>query len=837
MKKFLIFCLTIISATFLSVAFSLSDNFSRVKAENSTLCEVETFLPSSALQLYDLKSPVSISYSESGYAVISEHIGNLDGTSLFDRISVYNPVTKRYFAIPDHPTIYNVTHATEWNGYVFYLSSSKLYSVPTDNLTETPTFTGVTSSNFFMIKGNFIVTNTNNTIVIHRISLENGEPVFEETSTHRFSTKNAFISSENNIYYLNGGQLYCFDTASTTSYVVADVTVEVNYMAELNDYVYLTSSSGIYKVKKGKGEVLEKITEVTQNANQLGYILNPQGITVMNGQLLVADSTVKCVQALTPDGEFTEFAITTESTADYRLTNNASKISLSENYVYALDDGSQNENGISYKRIVRTSLDKSLMKRHLSISLEPIYKENEGLDVKFFACSDTHLAIYHGKFLSLYNIENGTPELVFETESESVTSLFYLDGEFYYTDYALLQFGYNAVNVKKIVLPSENNGLTKITVQKINEETEIKGVAINACVDVFGNFYLNLAETPNSENSKLIRYSNGSTLELCGVDKQFISFKSDFAGNVFGLDENGTITKFSYNLGSNLVETFKLNTEMPIKDFDLSYQTDVCYLLSNACILSTSDNTLGIANLSDVGKATDLDEIITNLDGKFITVDKNAKLFKVTLGDYNDNGTFKTITPVTNPRSDKVYLIVDEIDNYYLVSYSEKFVALVRKTDTEYSPNLKFTSAIIGNEYYDDFNISVTNKNETKIITNETTVFAKPIFDSSYKISTLDKGETVTVLNQVDFNGTTTSLISIDGGETAYGYIVSGYLNGEIITPAISNTKQLTLVGGDGNRHFNNVLMVLIIAFTITFIALFIEKKLLFDKEDANKNV
>ena len=36
--------------------------------------------------------------------------------------------------------------------------------------------------------------------------------------------------------------------------------------------------------------------------------------------------------------KFTTFAITTESTADYRLTKNASHLELSDNYVYALDN-------------------------------------------------------------------------------------------------------------------------------------------------------------------------------------------------------------------------------------------------------------------------------------------------------------------------------------------------------------------------------------------------------------------------------------------------------------------------------------------------------------------
>ena len=838
MKKLLIFALSLISIALTSVGFLLSEGFSRAKAEEATsptLVSVETFLPSSSLQLYDLVSPVSISYSERGYLVISEHIGNTDGSSLFDRISVYNPDTERYLAIPNHSTIYNVTHATEWNGYIFYLSGSKLYYVPVSDLSETPTETSVTSSNFFMIKGEFLITNTNNTIVIYKVSLSGGAPTFEKTSTHNFTTKNAFISENNNVYYLFGGKLYCFDTASSTSYIVSSVSVDVNYMAEFGDYIFLSSASGIYRILKGKNQTLEQVTAVAENETSLGYLSNPQGITVMGETLLIADPTSKCVQAITLDGKFTDFAITTESTAEFRLTNNASHLSLSENYAYALDDGAQNTEGVSYKRLVKTALDKTKEDRYQSISLAPLYEGEEAIEVKYLACSDTHVAIYHGKTLSLYEIASDSLKTVYETESESVTSLYYLDGEFYYTDYALLYFGYNAVNINKIVLPSEDNGNREITVKKINENVEIKGVAINSCVDVFGNFYLNLADTVESEPTKLIKYSNGTITELFLNDKKFKTLKTDFAGNVYGLTNEQTLYKFSYALGENGVSTYKFNTELPVKDIDLSYRSNVCYILSNASILNTRGNELRIANLSDVYKTTGLETILDNVDGKFITVDKNAKLFKVTLGDYTENGNFKTITPVTNPRSDKVYLIVDEIDNYYLVSYSDKFVALVRKTDANYSPDIKFTSAIISSEYYSDFNISVNNLNKTAIISNDSKIFSKPLFSNSYAIGEVEKGKEVYALQEVVFNGVSMTLISDNEDKTPSGYIVSGYLNGEALS-TIENTQTTTqVISSDGRKHFNNMLMVMIIALTVTCVALFIEKKLLFDKDDGNK--
>ncbi|MBQ3234792.1 MAG: hypothetical protein IJA97_01365, partial [Clostridia bacterium] len=620
MKKLLIFTLSLITVLFTSVACMLSGAFSRVKAEEitPTSTPVDTFLPSSALQLYDLKSPVSVSYSESGYLVITEHVGSTDGSSLFDRISVYDPTTKKYSAIPDHSTIYNVTHATEWNGFVFYLSGSKLYYVPTTDLTTTPSDTVVTSSNFFMVKDDFLITNTNNTIVIYTVSIEGGVPKFEKTSTHNFTTKNAFISKDNNVYYLFGGKLYCFDSASSTSYTVANVSVDVNYMAEYGGYIYLTSGSGVYRVAKGKGQSLELITPVTENVNSLGYVANPQGITVMGDTLLIADPTNKSIQGITESGEFTDFAITTEATADYRLTNNASHLSLSENYVYALDDGAQNGEGISYKRIVKTAIDKNAENRYQSISLAPLYVGEEAIDVKYLACSDTHVAIYHGKKLSLYDITSGTLESVYETESESVTSLFYLDGEFYYTDYALLYFGYNAVNINKIILPSLDNEHTDIIVEKVNDQTEIKGVAINACVDVFGNFYLSVGETADGEPQKLIKYSNGTATELCSIDKKFTSFKADFAGNVYGLYSDGTVYKYSYNLGENAISSYKFDTTLPIKNIELNYKSNLCYALSNACILRTEGDVMKIANLSEVGKTTGLETVVNSVDGKFI---------------------------------------------------------------------------------------------------------------------------------------------------------------------------------------------------------------------------
>lgn len=834
MKKFKLLLSLICAFVCLTLVTFVTSGF-LARADEDNKVELEAFLPSSNLQLYDLKSPLSLAYSENGYMVITEHIGNTDGTSDYDRVSVYDPNTERFTALPSHSTIYNVTHSQEWNGYVFYLSSSVLYSVPASNLTATPKDTGITSSNFFMIKGNYLLTNTNNTIEIFTVSKTDGEPKFSRLSSHNFTTKNAFISSENNVYYLFAGKLYCFDTASSTSYVVANLNFDVNYMTEKGDHIYLTSIDGIFKVEKGKNKQPVLITKTNQNAKELGNFVDPQGATVMGDMILIADPTLKCVQAITENGEFLDFAITTESTADYRLTNNASKLSVSENYTFVLDDGAQDENGNSYKRIVKTAIDKTAENRYESISLKPLYEDGKDFEINLFACSDTHIALYQDKTLDLYEIINGNLKKVYSVESESVTTLCYLDNEFYYTDYALYNFGYNVINVNKITIPSEDNGLFTITKEKVNDNTIIRGVSHNTCVDVFGNVYMAVSDTIENRPTKLIKYANGKAEQTHTVSTKFISIKTDFAGNVYGLTSNGEVHKFNYKTNGS-VEKFEFNTSLPIKDIELNYRSNSCYVLSNACILKSKGDTMAIENIVDVGSNFEFTEVISDVSTRFVTLDKNAKLFKVSLGEYNEDGSFRSITSIRNPSADKVYFIVAEIDNYYLVSYSAKFVALIRKTSINYAPNTKYDLAIIGETYYDQFNIKIVDDGSKQLkLTNSTTVFTRPIFDNAYAIEELIKDQTVYALKTITFNNKSMTLISLTENSPPVGYVITGYLNDQNNSGLTISSGTNSVVTSDGRKHFNNVLMIGIIALTITLIALFIEKKLLFDKEDGNK--
>lgn len=838
MKKLTVLLLSLIA--FFSVAFATPRLF--VYADEAV--EVEPYMPSSALELYALEAPTSISYSDSGYAVITEHrLDKEDPNVSYDRISVYNPNDKKFTALPAHNTIYNVTHAEVHGNFLFYLSGSFIYYVPLSDLTAQPRSTGVNTANFFKFKDNFVITNTSNSINVYSVETNGTAPLFTLATSRNFTTKIAILSEEDDVYYVSAGKLYRFGMRTNlSSSLVVNLDFDVNYMTDYKDYVYFTASTGLYRVKKSADTEIETVVEALSEATSLGSFKNPQGLAVKDGEILVADPDLQCIQGIIPETkEFSTFAITTESTADYRLTNSASKLSLSENYLYVLDNSASLGDGINRKRIARIAIN-SNENKYSSINLSSFYEENPEFEIKLFACSDTHVAIYDGKKLSVYQYEDFS--IKYSVESETITTLSYLDGDFYYTDGALSSnLTDKIINVYKLSTPTETNELETITSTKLSEGKEIKGVAVYATVDVFSNVYLIYKENDESTELKMVRFYNGSTGITANVNHTVISVKCDFAGNVYMLSDNGAIYKYSYKEAIHDYEVTPYtvaSSGMQIKDIELNYRSNVCYMLSSACVLKTTADQLQISNLSGV-PADEINLLNIVSEPKFITVNKDAKLFKVTPGDYlNVEGKnyFKTITPISNPNVSRVYLVIAEIsDDYYLVSYNSKLTALARKTSVNTDPTFIGDATVISTTLYGEFGIDVsTLDGKQKLISNDTYTYAKPIFDNNYKLIEIKKGTAVYPIKKVTFNDTEMTLISLSENGEPCGYVVSGYVTDLTFTPSTTESETVKIVSGDNGKHFNDVLMILIIAFTITAAALIIEKKLLFDKEDGNLN-
>ena len=206
------------------------------------------------------------------------------------------------------------------------------------------------------------------------------------------------------------------------------------------------------------------------------------------------------------------------------------------------------------------------------------------------------------------------------------------------------------------------------------------------------------------------------------------------------------------------------------------------------------------------------------------------------LGDYvtSDNDVyFKHITPISNLNTSKVYAVIADLsDEYYLVSYSSKTVALVRKSSINNDFSQKADATIIDSSRYSEYGISITDDNyKSFIISNDASVFSKPIFDENYKINSLKKGEEVYAIKTIKFNGKSITLIAKEPNKSPIGYVVSGYLIDEIIASPTLNEPTQTIIGGGAEKRIVTTLMILLISFTITFALIVIENKLLFKKD------
>ena len=845
-KKLLLSILSLACAITLSAGVLLASKTTANASTPPTSTNTTMFMPATKLEFYNLNSPQAICYQD-GYLIISEYHKDAVTGVENNKLIVYNPNTQTY-EVNLSPSLVNVTCVAKYNNYVLLLIDSAIFTLSLDDISATPVDTGIRVGKSFSVNKNAIVTNTSSGIYKYNITDANGSLQFTKIDENYVTGVLSCLLTDNGdfYYFVSGTGLICRKPDGGESVIyksVPEVDIAPSHMAEIGDYVYFTAPSGLYKVKKVENSTLTKIIAVT-NDGGLGSLSSPAGITVKNGKLLVADTNLNCIQEIDPTVDtFTNFAITTESTADYRLTNNATDLCLSENYIYALDnatilDGEQNP----IKRIVKISLD-SQNKSYEKIDLSSVYQNNSDLESIKFACSDTHTLISDGEKVTLYKQIEGKPitlEKVFEYQKRA-TAVYYLDNDFYFSNYYIDVYSANEAftQIYKLQLPSQNNELTNFTVTPIttNEENlnfskAISGIPTDLTVDIFGNAYV---LTQNSETSpteyKIHRYYSGSVVSSNAITNRPIGIDTDFAGNVYALFD-GHVSKYEFKNGATTSVNITVNSDlMALEDIALNYRSDKAYFLSDACILVTSDNSLNVQNLSRIcADSVKPKELQTSQ--QFITVDKNAKLFKVTIGDYTvieNKNYFSKIEPISTPNTKRVYLIIADVDDdYYLISYSQKLTALVKKSSVQ----VNSSTSIVPPENYELLGITVENLNgESKIISNDVDTFSRPIFDSKYQINTVKKGDTVKLKTKVKFNDLTFILVEDNLGATI-GYIPEGYLVDNILVKATTSTSHSNTVFEDGEKRKRDVLMIMIIAFTLTAASLLIEFKTLFKKSE-----
>ncbi len=843
MKKLsIVFLSFICTLSFALGFFGISKNTS-LASESNTL-SVEMFMPSSPIEFYDLTSPIAVSYSNDGYLAISEYYFNDETNYTYNKVTVYNPTTKSYHTLPNHSTLNSISQIEKYGNFIFYVSQSQIYYLPVSNLNTTPSVVKDTSgspvivANYFSFNGSMVVCNTNNSAIIYQVNANGSTPSFQKLYSIDTFAKAGIFASDGNIYLLDNGTFKYYRASDKTLINLSTVNKDVISMAELNDYIWFTSIDGLYKIKKSLNAEAELVVPINKSATTLGYLRSPMGIDVKDNNILVADSELNCIQEINPEtNDFTTFAITTESTADYRLTKSAENVILSENYVYALDNATiPDGTSTPQKRIVKVSKDKESFP-YRKIDLSSLYQENPNLKIEFFTASDTHVFIYDGEFVTLYEQSNTNPitlDKVISYQSQSVTSVYYLDNCFYYSDTSRQDYVYDFVNIHKIEIPTEENELSEVKTTLVTQNLpKINGIAVDFTVDISGNIILAYKDTENSTQYKLTRIFNSQTTPYTSINHPILSLEVDFSGNVYILSNNNTVYKYveqnnAYTKSEYNVKSLNNDT---IKTLALNYRTNDCYYLGSACIYKNADNNLDVKGLSGIS-ANNLKEKEILSDVKFISLKEGAKIFKVNLGTYEYFGNdryFKNVSPLTNIDATRVYAVIAEIDNdYLLISYSNKITALVRKTSIA---DINGDGTVVNKDNYSNYNIAENNLNKTMYLSNNSQIYSKPIVDNNYKLENFDKGQKVFAIKELKFNKTSMTLISLEENGAPCGYIVSGYLKASNVESNNTLIENVTTIGSNASKTTTTTILILIISFTVTGALLLIENKLLF-KED-----
>ena len=139
LKRLFILILSLTFTVFLSVGVLSVKSFNVKGATNET--NTTMFMPASRLEFYELNSPQAICYQD-GYLIISEYHKDPITNAETNKLIVYNP-TKDSYEVNLSPTLINVTCVAKYDNYLLLLIDSAIFTLPLNNLTGTPTDTGI----------------------------------------------------------------------------------------------------------------------------------------------------------------------------------------------------------------------------------------------------------------------------------------------------------------------------------------------------------------------------------------------------------------------------------------------------------------------------------------------------------------------------------------------------------------------------------------------------------------------------------------------------------------------------------------------------------------------
>ena len=752
MKKFLAFILTFMF--FFSIPLSFKVDVFATENSESNKISTGIFLPTSYLQYYKLDNP---------YAICRSSTASEEFVAISHRDSIVIYKNEKFASIDLELEGVSVTVIQRYKNFLLFLYKSTIHSVDITGFDEenwSPTLvnTGIYSSNSFSVCGDYVIIQNSNFIEKHQIIQGDAFAINNESvaKLQQNNTSMLLLSKNEKVYFSKIGEKGIYEWyGSNAIYLDAEAT-SVSTLTESDDgnTLYYSCPEGVFAVNlQTRERSLIRATVEKTDESDLGNIYSPQGLCLIGNNLWVVDNSINAVQDIdltkateTGEKEFTDFAITTNSSAVNRLTANVKDITVDKDKIYALDEG----------RIVVINDINSTERTYNRINLAtPVNK---------FSAGDGYILYSFGKTLTLCKISpSSTDENILELESSFSTTLTdtgeimdvaFSEGTFYVISTTI----YNNANhpvIYTVKVGDETPILEKFLLEGTNE-----GTAQQVTADVFGVVYYC---TYTGGNFEFYSY-DGERINLINTtekESDIRNLQTDFDGKLYALYDENRVDRIED--GSLITKTLQTSPNLgdvsPAKSMCLSCNSETAYFIFEGLILHSSmpeEMDITTPHTIDIPQNFNLNYDPTQ---SFANVKDGAKLFKIDVTKLD--GKYFKFLDYSEVKKEQTDYAVRPLNDKYSLLIKENVVAVARNSDV-------ISTFTTESESLSGFAVV------------EFAYYSIPVLENHY-VSTkkVEKFSKVDIIGKVNFNGLEYYAISYNG---EYGYIPDTFIVDNVIS-------------------------------------------------------
>ena len=724
----------------------------------------DIFLPTTYLQYYKLNEPYAICRyeEEDGIYVAVSHAGAI----VFYK---YNAETGeeqfKSVTLNDAPSSVGASSIAKYKNFLIFTQWSKICYADVSDFDSVDTSaqikTAYPCSNSFSVFGDTMAVTTTEGIVYYDLSVsEEGNLVFTEKTgiNYHYETNNPLSvlnSKDGKTYYYSpdAKAIVEYTPATRTSRIVAENLEGVKSIAENSgaddDSLYFSSNNGVFAItaRGASAPIIPLAIVATDGEKDLGKLWNPKGICIVDDKLWVVDSdnfdkenSINAIQEIDiGTGEFTDFAITTNSKAVNRLTENAQDIVIDGDKIYALDDRRivviNNIGGGAKERTYNgINLDSAVDNFCVSGDYIAYTTGNSAYSAKITVAKICRGEDENDPILTLDKLEISGDML----SNIRIDDIAAMDGIFYF-------FGTRTTHP---ILYSLDLNAETLKVNELHTFDGITGSGSRITIDPFNSIYFAVQVTGGYE---LYGLENGKLTSLSKVitDKKLLSLQTDLDGKVYALYEDNLVECYVGGekvLSKTITTSKNLGSIKPAVAMCLSCDSRYAYFIFEGLILRSGESAgLNISTPYTINIPSDFSMKFSK-DELYGKMRKGAKLFEIKASELSSEFfAFKRFA-IENGFDD--YAVKDLGGKYYLILKAGR-AAIARKTD-----------------FLSDTAFGITSLDTTGYAITDFRVYALPVLKKLYVSDcNVKKYEKIGIIGEITFNGDDYFVVKTDDGE------------------------------------------------------------------------